>query len=198
MTALLSTAVVVLLVTTIGLAHRVIRYKRRRLQESGRDPRWPIPTVPLAEFHPAFETDEFGPTLRAEVHFVGQAGTVAFGTSDAEAWILAVLGKEAREMFEFGTATGKTTYLWARNAAPDARVTTLTLAPDQVAKYRDTSEDSRHSHKRALLESSFDRFRYTGTEVEGKVTQLFGDSKTFDETPYLGRFDLIFVDGSQA
>ena len=37
-----------------------------------------------------------------------------------------------------------------------------------------------------------------GTAVEPKVQQLFGDSKAFDETPYVSACDLIFVDGSHA
>src|SRR5204863_237070 len=39
---------------------------------------------------------------------------------------------------------------------------------------------------------------YTGTEVEHKVEQLFGDSKTLDITPWAGTCDLVFVDGSHA
>ena len=50
----------------------------------------------------------------------------------------------------------------------------------------------------ALEESAFERFVYSGTPVEHKITQLFGDSKQFDETPYLKQCDLIFIDGSHA
>ena len=49
-----------------------------------------------------------------------------------------------------------------------------------------------------MEESRFSRYRYQGTEVEGHVIQLFGDSKQLDETPYLGSCDVIFVDGSHA
>jgi hypothetical protein len=191
--------VIVLLLVVIALiAHHARRYKSRYYQVIGQKVPGPIPTTPLSDFHPAFATDEFGPTLRSEVHYVGQAGAVAWGTSDAEAWILAVLAKESTEMFEFGTCTGKTAYLWARNSPAGARVTTLTLAPDQVDRYKVAKEDSRTAAANAALESQFTRFRYSGTEVEGKVTQLFGDSKEFDETPLLAKCDLIFVDGSHA
>ena len=47
-------------------------------------------------------------------------------------------------------------------------------------------------------ESAFDSFIYSGTPVEHKITQLFRDSKRFDETPYLKQCDLIFIDGSHA
>jgi len=194
----LSIAVVLLLAAVALISYHALRYKRRYYQSIGQRIKGPVPTTPLSGFHPVFANDEFGPTLRSEVHFVGQAGAVISGTSDAEAWILAVLAKESTHMFEFGTCSGKTTYLWARNSPPDARVVTLTLAPDQVESYKASGEDSRRSIESALSESRFTRFRYSGTDVEGKVTQLFGDSKEFDETPYLGQIDLIFVDGSHA
>ena len=41
-------------------------------------------------------------------------------------------------------------------------------------------------------------YYYGGTEVEPKITQLFGDSKSFDAAPYAGQCDLVFVDGSHA
>jgi predicted O-methyltransferase YrrM len=101
-------------------------------------------------------------------------------------------------MFEFGTCTGKTTYAWARNAPAGADVVTLTLAPTQAAAYTVEAGDDARDASRAIEETTHDRFYYTGTDVEGRVTQLFADSKQFDETPYLGRCDLIFIDGSHA
>lgn len=50
----------------------------------------------------------------------------------------------------------------------------------------------------ALLESRFTAFRFSGTAAGQKITQLYGDSKAFDETPYVNACDLIFVDGSHA
>jgi predicted O-methyltransferase YrrM len=85
-------------------------------------------------------------------------------------------------MFEFGTCTGKTAYLWATNSPSDAQVVTLTLPPDQAE----------HGDR----ESSFVRFIYTGTPVERKIVQLFGDSRTLNVDPYKDQCDLVFVDGS--
>jgi hypothetical protein len=45
---------------------------------------------------------------------------------------------------------------------------------------------------------SYTHFRYTGSDVESRIHQLFGDSKRFDETPYLDACDVVFVDGSHA
>ena len=156
----------------------------------------PIPTVGLDEFHPLFAQSEFGSTLLSEISFIGSCAPS--GTTDTETWVLSVLAKGAKCMFEFGTCTGKTAYLWARNSAPDATIFTLTLAPEKHADYAAAAGDEPLARRQALMESAFDTFIYSGTPVEHKITQLFSDSKRFDETPYLRRCDLIFVDGSHA
>ena len=55
--------------------------------------------------------------------------------------ILAVLAKGARCLFEFGTCTGRTAYLWPRNSRSDARIITLTLASDERSTYRQDATD---------------------------------------------------------
>ena len=160
---------------------------------------WPIPKCDLADVDPAFTPGPFGPTLDTEVQFVGRGPIIVpGGTSDGEAWILAVLAKRATRFFEFGTCTGKTAYLWARNAPEGARVVTLTLSPTEVEQYARASGDANEDTRFALAESAFAEFLYSGTDVASRVEQLFGDSKQFDETPYLDWADLVFVDGSHA
>ncbi len=175
-------------------------FERAKRKQRGMFSRWPIPSVPLRDVDPAFKQDALGPSLDTEVGFIGgaQVMQIAGSTSDTEAWILAVLSKRARLMFEFGTCTGRTAYLWARNSPADARIVTLTLSPAEIASYHPEAGDSASSTQIALAESAFDRFYYTGTPYEGKVTQLFGDSKAFDETPWAGQCDIVFVDGSHA
>jgi methyltransferase family protein len=171
---------------------------RRRAQGYGRP--WPIRRVRLEDVDPVFIPDgELGHLpATTEVAFVGHAVGLLGATTDYEAWILAVLSRSATTMFEFGTCTGRTTYLLARNSPPDARVVTLTLAPNSLDVYQPAAGDTADDAYYARAESTCDRFVYTGTPVEGKVVQLYGDSKAFDETPYIGRCDLIFVDGSHA
>ncbi len=137
---------------------------------------------------------EFGSTLQSEISFIG--GDAAGGTSDTETWVLGVLAKDAKRMFEFGTCTGRTAYLWARNSAPDAKI--ITLAADKHEDYAAAAGDGPLARRDALALSAFDKFIYSGTPVEHKITQLFSDSKRFDETPYLRQCDLIFIDGSHA
>ena len=40
--------------------------------------------------------------------------------------------------------------------------------------------------------------RFVGTPYAARITQLYGDSATFDYTPYEGAMDFVFVDGSHS
>lgn len=196
---ILSAVLIVVLAALLLLVTREWLVLRARQRQRGLLRRWPIPKAPVEQLDPKFQPDELGPTRAAEVSYVGR-GTIRVpgGTSDTEAWILAVLAKDARRLFEFGTCTGKTAYLWARNQPSDGTVTTLTLPPDQLSTYQSRQGDDRTAEAYARQESGFTRFLYSGTETENRVVQLYGDSKRFDEAPYAGRCDMVFVDGSHA
>lgn len=188
----------------LGQARRIRRLRarldRRRRREGAEPPeRWPVPLVELADFDAAFGADAFGCVRAGEVRFVaaGPRG-VPGGTSDLEAWVLCVLAKESRRIFEIGTCTGRTTYLLARNSPADARVASLTLAPEQASEYAHEGGDDEDAHRQALKESRYTSFYYSGTPAEAKIEQLYGDSKRFDEEPFAERCDLVFVDGSHA
>ena len=198
MTALLAVLAAFWFVAAIALAIPLLRQRSVRKQRNVFG-EWPIARAKPEAVDPVFQPGRFGPTLETEVAFVGRGPyTVDGGTSDAEAWVLAVLARRAKLMFEFGTCTGKTAYLWARNSSPEARVVTLTLAPENVASYRREATDDASDVEFALKESTHTDFLYSHSPVAGKVEQLFGDSKTFDITPWKGRCDLVFVDGSHA
>lgn len=198
MTMLLAALAAFWFVVAIVLAASLLRQRSERKQRNLLG-EWPIARVKPEAVDPVFRPGPFGPTRDTEVAFIGRGPYVVDGgTSDAEAWILAVLARRAKLMFEFGTCTGKTAYLWARNSPPDARVVTLTLAPEQVASYRRDATDDASDVEFALKESTHTDFLYSNTPVAAKVEQLFGDSKTFDVSPWSGRCDLVFVDGSHA
>jgi len=177
------------------------RLKRRRMRASEKltGEFLALPSIELTELDPVFAPDRFGPTRATEVSFIGH-GPIAVpgGTSDGEAWILAVLAKGASALFEFGTCTGKTSYLWSRNANPSARIVTITLAPGQRDTYVDESGDDHRDRRFALNESNFSEFIYSGTPEAARIDQRFGDSKSFDESPFVGWADLVFVDGAHA
>jgi len=157
---------------------------------------WKIKKVNLNQFDDAFRlTDEFGETLDASVQFMARLSERA-GVSDREAWVLSVMAKKSKHIFEFGTASGKTTYLMAQNAPEDATVTTLTLHPDQITDVVQTKTDSNNMTKQAIAESWRTSFFYEDTPSSHKVTQLFMDSKSLDESQYNRQYDMIFIDGS--
>jgi predicted O-methyltransferase YrrM len=186
--------ILVLLAVTSG-----IYFSKYKKYKSWKDNKFFIPQTSLTEISPIFVTNEFGPTLMSEVSFMGRGDlSVPGGTSDTEAWILSVLAKSATNMFELGTCTGKTSYLMAKNSKSDAKVYTLTLPPEEIVKYAESSKDDQVATTNAKNESAFTKFFYSGTSVEDKIIQIFCDSKKFDESKFLNFFDLIFIDGSHA
>ena len=116
-------------------------------------------------------------------------------TSDYEAWIISVLSKKSDNIFEFGTCSGKTTYLMALNSNKDAKITSLTLGPEQLKNLNKENTDNKISFRNIINESIYEKFLFSGTDVENKINIIFEDSVNFDESKYLNKFDLIFIDG---
>jgi hypothetical protein len=193
----ISAAANLLLLAALGTALWKIKAYREARKHRGLLRPWPVRQASLGELDQRFRTSPLGPGRDTEIRFV--AGyRVAGGISDLETWVLCNLAKDAARIFEFGTCTGKTTYLLAANAPPGARVTTLTLPPDQIGKYRAAPGDAAEAQRSAITESAFAAFYYGDAPEAARIEQLRGDSKEFDETPYRDSCDLIFVDGSHA
>lgn len=187
------------LLALLCLAVRKIERMYRKFRHRSVVPflrRLPIPAVPVDQVDAVFRAGVFGATRDTEVHLIGDRAVS--GPDAFELWVLAVLAKRAQRMFEFGTCTGRTAYLWARNSPPEAQVTTITLRPEDIAAYQAGAEDRSRDTQLAKRESGFDTFFYSRTDVAHKVRQLYGDSKSLDQTPYRRQMDLIFVDGSHA
>ena len=55
-------------------------------------------------------------------------------TTDYESWILSCLSKISNNIFEFGTCSGKNTYLMALNSNQEAKIVSLTLNSEQSKK----------------------------------------------------------------
>lgn len=77
-------------------------------------------------------------------------------------------------IFEFGTYIGRTSRLFAKNSPADTRILTLDLPPDQAG----------HRIGEA----------YVGTPEQVKITQCYGDSLTFDCSPWFGKVDFVWID----
>ena len=156
---------------------------------------YPIPKVKLNAVAPCFAANDYGITSDSVVSFIGGEG-VAASLTDRETWVLAGLSKSAKKIFEFGTCSGKTTHVMALNASRDAEIFTLTIHPEEVDKLLfDDKDDKRHEGV-AKLEAKYVKFYYEGHPTEKKITQIFSDSKKFDESGLKGKIDLIFIDGA--
>jgi predicted O-methyltransferase YrrM len=114
---------------------------------------------------------------------------------DPQRSIIAALirGLGCQRFFEIGTSLGRTTWTVARHN-PGLRIFTLdvppTDMPDQTAF--ELAADDRTYFRPA--ESCGEAFR--GTPESASITQLWGDSATFDYSPYAGKIDFVYVDGA--
>jgi len=95
-----------------------------------------------------------------------------------------------RSLFEIGTFDGRTTLNLAANAPDDAVVHTLDLPSNQPTAYALSAADYQFVNK------PVSGSRIVATPYAERVKQLYGDSATFDFSPY--RADFVFVDGSHA
>ena len=116
-------------------------------------------------------------------------------TSNYEAWIISSLSKVSKTIFEFGTCSGKTTYLMALNSPENAKIISLTLKPENLGNIEKNNLDNKISFRNIINESIYKNFLFTGSELENKIDVIFQNSLDFDETQYNNFFDLIFIDG---
>jgi predicted O-methyltransferase YrrM len=108
--------------------------------------------------------------------------------------VLCAIGKllDCRTIFEIGTYLGQTSWLLARNN-PQASIFTLDLPGAEAARgLKDQLTDPEYfvEWNRGI--------RFRGTPEASRISQLFGDSATFDFSPYKGQMDLVFIDGSHS
>jgi hypothetical protein len=98
-------------------------------------------------------------------------------------------GLEARAIFEIGTYNGLTAWTLATNCR-DAIVHTLDLPTGSRPQLPTASFDHVHFDTEPRV--------YRGSAEEARIVQHWGDSATFDFTPFAGQFDLVYVDGSHS
>jgi predicted O-methyltransferase YrrM len=176
------------------VSNRMLKLRRQK-KRSFNFSAYPIPQVKLDSVAPCFVNGPYGPVPDSVVSFIGGEGVVA-SVSDRETWVLAGLAKSAKIIFEFGTCSGKTTHVMALNSTTDAKIYTLTIHPDQLDGLTFENGDDERHQKIAGLEARFESFYYQGRSTEGKIIQVFSDSKQYDEGELIGKVDLIFIDGA--
>jgi hypothetical protein len=101
------------------------------------------------------------------------------------------------EVIEIGTFDGRTTVNLAANAPAGSPIFTLDLPPQQPTLLRlDVGE--RQYVEKPRPGARFAQGRQSSSGPEQRITQLFGDSATFDWSKHYAKAGLVFVDGSHA
>ncbi len=195
MTSVLIITLIVSNIITIYFLNRkkIKRYFAKKLIES----------VNLEKVNKIFESEKisenlYGPKKDVIVKsFCVPSGDkdIVGKTSDYEAWILSSLSKISKNIFEFGTCSGKTTTLMALNSPDDAKIITLTLSLDQAQSLNLSENDNKVSIRNIINESNYEKFIFSGKEYEKKISVIFMDSRKLNVDEYLNYFDLIFIDG---
>lgn len=95
---------------------------------------------------------------------------------------------QPRRVFEIGTFQGVTTAHIALNC--NAEIYTLDLPREQASQAKGYNENDL-----GLLRPREEIGRaYRQFNADGRIHQLFGDSRTFDYSPHLGAMDFVLVD----
>ncbi len=118
----------------------------------------------------------------------------------SELAVISLLARDASPgsiLFEIGTFDGRTSLNLAFSSADDCRIYTLDLPPDMDTAHA-LAEGERHMVEKERSGARIVRYRESHPHVADKITQLYGDSATFDFSDYFGRCSLVFVDGSHA
>lgn len=98
------------------------------------------------------------------------------------------------QALEIGTFDGRTTLNLAAHMPTDGRVYTLDLPPEQVNQ---TNLSIAHGDEKFIVKNESGA-RFKGRPEAARITQLYGDSASFDFSPYAGKMDLVFIDGAHS
>ncbi len=101
---------------------------------------------------------------------------------------------QPKTIFEFGTFDGQTALNLISHAPEDAHLFTLDLPASQMNE----TQLPLDSGDRLFIDKPVSGARFIGTPYEPRITRLYGDSATFDFSPYQGGMDLVFIDASHA
>jgi len=117
-------------------------------------------------------------------------GTEIFGDMAAGASFLVCMSQDGHApIIEFGTFRGRSTYLMTKHSKdPAAKVYTV-----DIGKSMDFSAKNGESYPEYVVGDVFVNFGEA--EVKGRITQLLGDSKKLDYSPYRSSMGMVVVDG---
>ncbi len=144
-----------------------------------------LPILPLYSVLPS----ELGLTL---LEPLAEGGNVTM----LELMVIAKLarGVQPAAAFEIGTFDGRTTLNLAANLPSEGHVYTLDLPK---AGLGETAFELAPGEG-AFVDKKESGTKFKGTNYSNQITQLFGDSATFDYSSFTAKMGLVFVDGSHA
>ena len=161
-----------------------------------------IKKIDITEAHEIFSLKQISNNLRGpkkeviiKSFSISSNNEIVGMTSDLEAWIIASLSKISKNIFEFGTCSGKTTYIMGLNSSDDTKIISLTLNPNEIDEVSKKNEDNKISFRNIINESIYSKFLFSGDEVEKKIEVIFKNSLYFNHKDYKNKMDLIFIDG---
>ncbi|MBM3526100.1 MAG: class I SAM-dependent methyltransferase [Alphaproteobacteria bacterium] len=96
--------------------------------------------------------------------------------------------------FEIGTFDGRTTLNIAANMPPDGGVVTLDLPRTQI----DSTRFAVERDERNFIDKVGSGARFLSSPYASRIRQVYGDSASYDFSPFHRRFDFVFVDASHA
>ncbi len=105
-----------------------------------------------------------------------------------------IKNENPNSIFEIGTYDGRTSLNMAYNSNDNCQIYTLDLPKEELekTKYRILTYDKtlidKDIYGERIIKSTF--------KCKNKIKQLYGDSATYDFTPYYNSIDLIFIDGA--
>jgi Methyltransferase domain len=169
-----------------SLAASALRRRLRRMRA-----RVTVPPTRLAQA-PWTHLLKPNPILLAEI--VKNDGNVNLSELAMLALAAAEVPAES-EIIEIGTFDGRTALNLAINAPRSVSVATLDLPASQSPALAVEPSERRYIEKPAPG-ARLRACQQSWQTDAGRVTQLRGDSATFDWSPYLRRAGLVFVDGS--
>jgi predicted O-methyltransferase YrrM len=161
-----------------------------------------IQEIDITDVHNIFHLKEISKNLKGpKEDVIIQSFSITPGnnivgmTSDYEAWIISSLSKVSKKIFEFGTCSGKTTYLMGLNSSDDTRIISITLDPNDLNDLKKKDIDNKVSFRNIIQESVYEKFLFSEKEVEKKIKIIFQNSLNFEHNKYKNEMDLIFIDG---
>lgn len=153
----------------------------------------PASARPMATVPTVTVTDEVGECPSVQLAEIVEAdGNISL----LELVVIVSLVRRLRPQlsFEIGTFDGRTTLNIALNQEPGSQVMTLDLPRDGLSRVQLPLANA----DRKFIDKPASGMRFAGKPTPAQITQLYGDSSTYDFAPYHGMVDLMFVDGSHS